>query len=120
MHDIPSLPKPLRAWLQSEAARSPGLLAECFTPDATVEDENQSHGGLEAIAAWQRSAHEKYQHRVTPLKLLDGSAAAPKLLVKVDGNFPGSPVQLVYEARLAGDRIAGLRIRLATASEACP
>ena len=105
-----TLPAPLRASLQSEALRDLDRLAECFAPDAVVEDEDRTYRGLSAIREWKRATHAKYRYSVTPLGVTQ-HAGETKMLANLAGTFPGSPTQLMYVARLAGERIASLKIR---------
>ena len=105
-----TLPEPLRVYMNSEASRDHKLLAECFAPDAVVEDEDRKYEGLAAIREWKRTTHARYQYTVTPLNVVHGQGEI-RLLASLAGTFPGSPTQLVYVARLAGERIVSLRIR---------
>ena len=54
--------------MHSEATRDIELLAQCFTSDAEVEDENRIYRGIDAIREWKRATHAKYQYTVTPLE----------------------------------------------------
>ena len=47
---------------------------------------------------------------MTPLNVVHGQGEI-RLLASLAGTFPGSPTQLVYVVRLAGERIVSLRIR---------
>src|SRR6478735_8110539 len=107
---VVTLPEPLRVYMNSEASRDHNLLAECFTPDAVVEDEDRRYEGLGAIREWKRATHARYQYTVTPLNVIHDQGEI-KLLANLAGTFPGSPTQLVYVVRLAGERIVSLRIR---------
>ena len=48
------LPKPIEVFMSSENTHDTDALAECFAPDATVQDEGQTLMGLKAIKAWRR------------------------------------------------------------------
>jgi NAD(P)-dependent dehydrogenase (short-subunit alcohol dehydrogenase family) len=105
-----TLPAPLQTYMQSEASRNSGLLVECFTPDAIVEDDGHTYRGLDAIREWKLATHAKYQYTVTPLSLVRHQGDI-RMLAHLAGTFPGSPTQLMYVATLAGEKIASLKIR---------
>ena len=79
-----------------------------FTPDAVVEDEGRLHRGLDAVRAW-RAGVPLVRYRVVTG---DRDGEAERALVEVAGDFPGSPVELVFRFERAADgRIRDLRIR---------
>lgn len=78
-----------------------------FTPDAVVEDEHRLHRGVEALRAW-RTEVPPVRYRV---QTGDRDGAAERALVAVSGDFPGSPLELVFRFERAADgRIRDLRI----------
>ena len=105
-----TLPAALRAYLNSEATRDTELLTQCFATDAEVVDEGRVYRGIAAIHEWKQASHGRYQYTVTPLGLARHEAEF-RMLANVAGTFAGSPVQLVYVARIAGEKIASLTIR---------
>lgn len=105
-----SLPAALHNYIRSEASRDIELFAQCFTSDAEVEDENRIYRGIDAIREWKRSTHAKYEYTVTPLGLTRHEDDF-RMLANLVGTFPGSPVQLIYVGRFAGEKIASLTIR---------
>jgi len=104
------LPKPIEVFLSSENMHDTDALAECFAPDATVQDEGRTLKGLNAIKAWRLDTAKKYQHRLEPLA---ASAHGGKTVVstKLTGNFPGSPITLDFVFTLQGNKIAALEIK---------
>ena len=104
------LPKPIEVFMSSENTHDTDALAECFAPDATVQDEGQTLQGLTAIKAWRSETATKYQHTLEPVA---ASACGDKTVVstKLTGNFPGSPVTLDFVFTLEGGKIAALEIR---------
>jgi len=104
------LPKAIEVFMSSENTRDTDALAECFAPDATVQDEGQTLKGLKAIKAWRLETAKKYQHTLEPLA---ASAHGGKTVVstKLTGNFPGSQIALDFVFTLQGDKIAALEIR---------
>ncbi|MCR4510644.1 nuclear transport factor 2 family protein [Pseudomonas sp. 32.2.56] len=84
-------------------------LAACFCADANVTDENRTHQGIAAIAAWQQDARQTFTYSVEPLTATqnDDSLSVTARLV---GNFPGSPLQLNHLFRLQDGQIRSLEI----------
>lgn len=105
-----TLPPPIAQYLDAAPGFSEQVLAACFAADATVADEGHTHQGLPAIAAWAQNSYARYQQRVFPLSLWQ-EGDSTRMLARVEGQFPGSPADLVWEFRLARGRIAALQIR---------
>ena len=84
-------------------------LATCFYADAVVTDENRTHQGIEAIAAWQHEARQAFTYSVEPLQAVheDGTLTVTASLL---GNFPGSPLQLNHVLLLQDGQIRSLEI----------
>lgn len=104
----PALPAPIAQYFAADAKDS-AAIAQCFTADAVVVDERQTHQGREAIARWKAEASAKYDYVSTPIAV---TAEGVKTIVTahVAGNFPGSPVDLRYAFTLSGEAIARLEI----------
>jgi hypothetical protein len=82
-----------------------------FAADATVEDEGHEHHGVDAIRAW-RSELPLVSYEVRDIRSDDGRHVAR---AEIDGDFPGSPVDLDFHfAFTADERIEFLAIRAAT------
>ncbi|MBZ8132181.1 nuclear transport factor 2 family protein [Afifella sp. IM 167] len=102
------LPDPIAAYFAADAADG-ATVARCFTADALVIDEKQTHRGRDAIARWKKEASAKYSYVSEPVAIEeDGETII--VTARLTGNFPGSPVDLRYAFTLAGDRIARLEI----------
>lgn len=103
-----SLPKPIAAYFAADADDGPAV-ARCFTVDAVVVDEKQTHKGRDAIARWKAEASAKYDYVSEPVAVDD---AGGKVIVtaRLTGNFPGSPVDLRYAFTFANGAIARLEI----------
>lgn len=81
----------------------------CFTADAVVIDEGQTHQGHAAIEAWQRAAQAAFDYSVEPIEvLIEGDRVT--VTSNVVGNFPGSPVKLNHAFGLVDGRINSLEI----------
>lgn len=104
-----AMPDAVRAFLaRGNDAEAPPL-SQCCTEDAEVHDEGGVHVGHDAIADWMRGARSKYDFMAEPLSA-DGDGEAFTVRARVTGRFPGSPIELGYVFRMAGDRISRVRI----------
>lgn len=103
------LPAPIADYFSAANAAQAAKAALSFTLDATVADEGRVHKGTAEIAAWIADVAEKYACTATPT---DARADDGRTVVTatVDGNFPGSPIELDYVFRLADGKIAHLEI----------
>ncbi len=106
---IDNLPKPIAVYVKAENSGDVNLFEQCFTDDASVRDESETHEGLAAIKKWKAETKRKYQHTVDPLRIAQKHG---KFVVRnrLTGNFPGSPVELDFVFTLASDKIVSLEI----------
>ena len=102
------LPKPIAEYFAADRADA-SAVAECFTENAVVVDENHVYSGRPAIRRWKESATTRYKYTSKPItsEEVDGKIVVTSRLT---GDFPGSPVDLRYVFELEGDRIASLEI----------
>jgi hypothetical protein len=103
-----SLPKPIADYFAADATDGTGV-ATCFTADAVVIDERQTHRGREAIGRWKTEASAKYDYDTDPVAI-DNQDGRIIVTAHLTGSFPGSPVDLRYAFTLAGNEIARLEI----------
>jgi len=103
-----TLPDPIAAYYAADT-QGPDPVAQCFTPKAVVKDEGRTHTGREAIKAWKEAADAKYTCTTVPFscKLIDGVHAVQ---AHVAGNFPGSPIDLMFCFRLERGLISNMEI----------
>ena len=103
------LPPPLDVYFAADASADAQALAHCFLPDATVIDEGRETTGLEAIKAWMRESKSKYRYAAEPLSW---SREGHKVTVPVrlEGDFPGSPLEVAFNFALSNEKIASLEI----------
>ncbi len=103
-----SLPKPIASYFAADTYDG-AAIADCFTIDAVVIDEDRTHTGRDAIAAWKSEASKKYDYVAAPMSIYDHD---DKFIVtaRLTGNFPGNPVDLRYAFTLSDDAIARLEI----------
>lgn len=103
-----ALPQPIADYFAADKADGEAV-ALCFTEDGIVRDEARTHEGRSAIAEWKNEAAGKYQYTVAPFSI-EEKKDRTVVTSKVEGNFPGSPVNLNYNFTLSGNRIARLEI----------
>jgi hypothetical protein len=103
-----NLPEPIAAYFDADK-RDAEAVARCFTKQATVKDEGQTHPGLAAIKAWKTAASAKYSYTSTPIAM-EQTGGRFIVTSRLVGNFPGSPVYLRYAFELERGKIASLEI----------
>jgi hypothetical protein len=99
----------IAAYIKESNAHNFNSIEALFTPDAVVEDEGQTHRGLDDIRGWITKTHKEYQFSLVALDFTEEDGKTI-VLCEVSGNFPGSPVQLPFRFTLDGDNIAALSI----------
>ena len=106
---IDNLPKPIALYVSAENSGDVDLFDQCFTNEAVVRDENETHRGLAEIKKWKAETKKKYQHTVDPLSVSEKDG---RFIVtnRLTGNFPGSPIELEFVFTLEGDKIVSLEI----------
>lgn len=105
-----TLPGPVAAYFAADQSDGDAV-ALCFTENAIVIDERQTHAGRDAIRRWKAKASSKFSYTVAPFAVsVEGGQTV--VTGHVAGDFPGSPVDLRYAFVLEGDKIARLEITL--------
>ena len=102
------LPEPIAAYFDADK-RDVEAISRCFTDNAVVKDEGQTHTGISAIRRWKAAASTKYTYTSEPFaaEQRDGMTVVTSRLT---GNFPGSPIDLRFLFRLERRKIAFLEI----------
>lgn len=108
-----NLPNPLDALMKAFNTKDSLLFISCFTKDAEIQDkgENQSPIGHQEIKGWFDESLAKFDFTTEPFYFKE-SADSYYLKVKVTGNFPGSPLNFLYEIHTNGDQIYKLKISI--------
>lgn len=107
-----SLPRAVGSYFAADQERDVDAMVAAFTEDANVTDDGRTMRGREAIHEWLSESFAKYQARTTVLTAeVDGSRA--DVMTEVEGNFPGSPVNLVYRFELDQGLIDTLKVEVA-------
>jgi hypothetical protein len=103
-----NLPEPIAAYFDADT-RDAEAVARCFTKQAVVKDEGQTHTGVAAIKAWKSAASAKYTYTSEPFAV-DQKDGGYVVTSRLTGNFPGSPVNLRFAFRVECGKIASLEI----------
>jgi hypothetical protein len=103
-----NLPEPIATYFDVDR-RDGAAIARCFTSQAVVKDEGQTHTGPAAIEAWKAAAVAKYSYTSEPFAV-EQQNGHYIVNSRLTGNFPGSPVDLRYIFRLERNKIAFLEI----------
>lgn len=103
------LPSAIAAYFSADKKGDAQVISECFTQDAIVVDEGNTYTGRDAIRQWMANASTQYTYTVEPFSLTE-EGDRTVVTSHLEGNFPGSPVDLRYLFVLDGDKIANLEI----------
>ena len=103
-----TLPDPIAAYFVADT-QGPDQVAQCFTPKAGVNDNDEIFTGRDAIRAWKAAASARFAYTTEPFAL-EQDSGHHIVSGRVTGNFPGSPVNLRYRFRLERGLIASLEI----------
>jgi hypothetical protein len=103
-----TLPPSIAAYF--DADREGGdAIAVCFSPDAVVKDEGQTYRGREEIRRWREDVAAKFSYTCEPLAV-EEHGERTVVTCRLEGNFPGSPVNLRFFFRVAAEEIKELEI----------
>ncbi|MCO7248098.1 nuclear transport factor 2 family protein [Halomonas sp. Mc5H-6] len=104
-----SLPDAITTYFRISNGADDTHLGDCFTQDACVSDEGETHRGRTAIQSWLRATRAKIAYRVEPVSVSHQDNTMV-VTATVTGDFPGSPVQLDHTFQLADAQIQSLEI----------
>ena len=102
------LPEPIAAYFAADRLDGEAV-ARCFTRDAIVKDEGQTHVGLAAIRRWKDDTSARFSYRSEPFAW-EQNDVMTVVTSRLTGDFPGSPVDLRFLFQLAHGKIASLEI----------
>jgi hypothetical protein len=102
------LPGPIADYFKADLADGTAV-AQCFTDNAVVKDEGHTYNGRAAIKNWKADTAAKFQY-TTDLLTLERQAEKTVVTCRLEGNFPGSPVNLRFFFVLAVDKITSLEV----------
>ena len=102
-------PKPVAAYFVAANTGGADHVTGCFADDAVVRDEGGEYRGRDAIRGWAEEVRRKYHFHAEVIAVRE---AADRTIVTahLTGDFPGNPVDLRYQFKLAGSRMMALEI----------
>lgn len=103
------LPNCIKAYFEADSRDDIEALMATLSPEAIIEDERQRHDGLEAIRNWWIEAKRKTPHVNAPIDATT-TGDVTRVRTRVSGDFPGSPVTLLFTFTVINDAIARLEI----------
>lgn len=103
------MPKTIAVYVAAKNAHNPDAVARAFATDGIVHDEGKIHRGQAEIAEWARDAMNRYRMTMSPLSVT-GKEGKTVLMARVEGNFPGSPIDLNFNFLLGQDGIRSLKV----------
>jgi hypothetical protein len=109
MDDATELPTAVHTYLATPKDQIGPLLEQLFTADAIVHDDGHTHIGLTAIRDWNNAVTSAFSYTRT-VSEVEVRQSAAVTLVRLEGNFPGSPIDLHHHFSLHEGRICALTI----------
>ena len=103
------IPEIIEMYFSASNANDVEKLVSCFSTDAVVIDENETHRGTAAIKGWSVKVRKKYEFNTEVLRAV-GKPNAVVVTAKLSGTFPGSPVDLDFKFTLKENQISSLEI----------
>lgn len=104
----PRLIPPIADFFAHETSDSEAV-ARCFTEDGVVLDEGHEYHGRAAIAAWNARVVATYKLTTEPIAA-ETAGTRTTVTARIDGDFPGSPLQLRFQFSVSDDLIRRLEI----------
>ena len=108
--DPDRLPAPVRGYLAAHGARRADTALRAFTPTAVVVDDGTTYRGTEEIRRFLSKAGSGVSH---PTELVGAERVDDEHWIAVnrlEGDFPGSVVELRYRFARTGDLVSELVI----------
>lgn len=106
----PDVPDVIARYLGLAATGDLDALLGCFADDAVVTDEGETYRGRDAIRRWRETVASKFTYTVDVVDAESPAADDYVVTARLDGNFPGSPVDLRFRFGVRDGLIAALEI----------
>ncbi|GAB1822764.1 nuclear transport factor 2 family protein [Herbidospora sp. RD11066] len=84
-------PDAVRAYFALSTGDDPAAAVVAFADDAHVTDDGRDHHGHAEIREWLGRTSAEFDYTSTPI-----GGEGTTVICRVEGNFPGSPVELDY------------------------
>ena|SRR5262252_6594149 len=104
-----NLPEIIHKYIEASNAHDVRAILACFSENAVVQDEQETHREKEAIGNWIRRTIDKYNFQFKP-RSLRTEHAETVVTVEVSGTFDGSPITLDYRFITEKGKITSLKI----------
>jgi hypothetical protein len=103
------MPQIIDAFIKAQNSHNSADFTALFTSDAEVYDEGQKYTGNVEIKKWNEETIKKYSttNTLTNYEIIEDKI---RLVLKVSGTFPGSPVNIVYVFTISEKKIKTLHI----------
>jgi SnoaL-like domain len=85
-------------------------LVTCFTSNAEVIDEGKTYRGHDEIRGWREAVAAAFTYTMAVLDTAMQGEDRYIVTAKLEGSFPGSPVELKFRFTLADGLISALQI----------
>jgi len=107
---ITALPEAIATYINASNAQNAQSQAACFTTNATVEDESETHRGQAAIQAWAEKTHNAYNFHLTTTHA-ETKENQTRIHVHHRRRFsPSSPITQHFNFTIENGKIAKLTI----------
>ena len=106
---VKDLPNAVATYLDTPKNEVGAILHRIFNRDAVVHDEGHTHVGLDAIGAWNDGVATAFRFTRTITDVISRESVA-LVEVRLEGDFPGSPVALHHHFSIVDDKITALTI----------
>ena len=104
-------PDAVRAYMRLTADGDRAAAIVAFADTAHVTDDGHDYHGATAVRTWLDRAASEYTFTTTPFAASSAAAGQTTVTCHLEGNFPGSPVDLDYRFWLdSSQRIERLEI----------
>ena len=104
------LPAVIPAYLAAHQARDLDAVTTYYTTDGVAVDEGHTYNGPDEIRAWLAGAASEYTYTSTLIRAAAIDESHYDVLYRLEGDFPGSVVDLHFRFTLRGTLIARLVI----------
>jgi hypothetical protein len=103
-----NLPKVVSDLVKAQNEFDSIAYADCFSETAVVFDEGKTHTGRKEIEHWIDDANQRYRAAMNPVSFEEKDNES-LLKAEVSGDFPGSPVMMMFHLQITGDLIQSLK-----------
>jgi NADPH:quinone reductase-like Zn-dependent oxidoreductase len=106
------LPGPISRYFRADDARDLSATRDAFTASATVSDQGETYRGSDQLEHWLTTTWDRFSYTAEPRTAEVAPDGRVVVRTHLEGDFPGSEVDLDYRFTLAANRISQLDIAL--------